>query len=275
MEGVWFTEKQLPGLAISCLVKKVLHHEKSQYQDIKVVETDTFGTMLLLDNVIQTNVRDEFVYHEMIAFPALNTHKNPEKVLVIGGGDGGTIREVARHPRVKKATLVEIDGGVVEASKKYLPTIAAGLTNPKVDVKIDDGIKHVKENKDTYDVIIVDSTDPIGPAVGLFSTEFYRDVYEALRDDGIFVAQTASPFFNGEMIKRIHQDLKQIFRLKSLYVANIPTYPGGYWCFTMGSKKYDPLEAVKEEMPNLNTKYYSPDLHFAAFVLPPFVKELL
>ncbi|WP_028308333.1 polyamine aminopropyltransferase [Desulfitibacter alkalitolerans] len=275
MEGIWFTEKQLPGLAVSCLVKKTLHHEKSEYQDVKVVETDTFGTMLLLDNVIQTNVRDEFIYHEMISFPALNTHPNPENVLVIGGGDGGTIREVAKHPRVKKATLVEIDGVVVEVSKKYLPTIAAGLEDPKVEVKIDDGIKHVKDNKNTYDVILVDSTDPIGPAVGLFAKEFYTDVFNALKEDGIFVAQTASPVFNGEMIKRIHKDLGEIFPVKDLYVATIPTYPGGYWCFTMGSKKHSPREVAKESIAAPNTRYYSPDVHFGALALPPFVEELV
>lgn len=275
MEGIWFTEKQLPGLAVSCLVKKILHHEKSEYQDVKVVETDTFGTMLLLDNVIQTNLRDEFIYHEMISFPALNTHPNPENVLVIGGGDGGTIREVAKHPRVKKATLVEIDEVVVEVSKKYLPTIAAGLEDPKVEVKIDDGVKHVKDNKNTYDVILVDSTDPIGPAVGLFAKEFYTDVFNALKEEGIFVAQTASPVFSGEMIKRIHKDLGEIFPVKDLYVATIPTYPGGYWCFTMGSKKHSPREVAKESIAAPNTRYYSPDVHFGALALPPFVEELV
>jgi spermidine synthase len=275
VEGIWFTEKQHPGLAISCQVKKVLHHKKSKYQDIKVVETELFGTMLLLDDVIQTNVKDEYVYHEMISLPALNTHPSPENVLVIGGGDGGTIREVARHPNVKKATLVEIDADVVEASKKYLPTISAGFKSPKVKLSIEDGIKHVKENKNTYDIILIDSTDPVGPAVGLFSKEFYTDVYNALKDDGIFVAQTASPFFNGDMIKRIHKDLKEIFPIKELYLANVPTYPGGYWCFTMGSKKYKPTDVSKDAIAALDTKYYSPDIHFASFVLPPFVKELV
>lgn len=275
MEGIWFTEEQLSGLAISCLVKKILHHEKSEFQDVKVVETEAFGTMLLLDNIIQTNIRDEFIYHEMISLPALNTHPNPENVLVIGGGDGGTIREVAKHPKVKKATLVEIDGVVVEVSKKFLPSIAAGYSNPKVEVIIGDGIKHVKENKNTYDIILVDSTDPIGPAVGLFSKEFYTDVYNALKEEGIFVAQTASPFFDGEMLTRIHKDIGSIFPMKDLYVTTVPTYPGGYWCFTMGSKKHNPKEVAKENIIAVDTKYYSPDMHFAAFVLPPYVQEYL
>ncbi len=275
MQGIWFTEKQGPGLAISCLVKKVLHHEKTAYQDLKVVDTETFGKMLLLDNVIQTNIMDEFIYHEMITLPAINTHPNPEKVLIIGGGDGGTIREAIKNPKVKQAVLVEIDEGVVEASKKYLPGISSGLDSPKVKVLIEDGIEHVRRHKNTYDVILVDSTDPIGPAVGLFAEEFYRSVHGALKDDGIFVAQTASPFFDKELIKRIHLYLKSIFPIKKLYLASVPTYPGGYWCFTMGSKKYNPLEVSKEDIPELDTKYYSADIHFAAFVLPPFVKELV
>ena len=275
MKGIWFTEEQVPGLAFSCKVKKVLHNEQSLYQDVKVVETDLFGTMLLLDNVVQTNVRDEFIYHEMISLPALNTHPNPENVLVIGGGDGGTIREVVKHPKVKKATLVEIDGMVVEVSKKYLPTISAGYKDPRVEVKIDDGIKHVKDNKNTYDVILVDSTDPVGAAVGLFTKEFYTDIYNALKEDGILVAQTNSPIYDGELISGVHKALGEVFPVKDLYVATIPTYPGGYWCFSMGSKKYSPREVLKENIVAVDTKYYSPDIHFAALTLPPFVKELI
>ena len=275
MKGIWFTEIQVPGLALSCTVKKILYHEKSMYQDVKVVETELFGTMLLLDDVIQTNVRDEFIYHEMISLPALNTHPNPENVLVIGGGDGGTIREVAKHPKVKKVTLVEIDEAVVEVSKKYLPTISAGYKDPKVEVRIEDGIKHAKDNKNTYDVIIVDSPDPIGPAVGLYKKEFYADIYNALKEDGIFAAQTSSPIYDGELIKGVHKALSEVFPIKDLYVATIPTYPGGYWCFSVGSKKYSPREVSKENIVAPNTKYYSSDIHFAALTLPPFVKELI
>jgi len=275
MRGIWFTEQQVPGLAISCLVKKILHNEKSKYQDVKIAETELFGTMLLLDDIIQTNVRDEFIYHEMISLPALNTHPNPENVLVIGGGDGGTIREVVKHPKVKKVTLVEIDEVVVEVSKKYLPTIAAGYADPKVEIKIDDGVKHVQDNTGIYDVILVDSPDPVGPAVGLYTKEFYADIYNALKEDGVFVMQTSSPIFDGELIKRIHKALDEVFPVKDLYVATVPTYPGGYWCFSMGSKKYSPREVLKENIVAPNTKYYSPDIHFAALTLPPFVKELI
>ncbi|WP_366924565.1 polyamine aminopropyltransferase [Metallumcola ferriviriculae] len=275
MKGLWFTERQNPGLEISCLTKKTLHWEKTDYQELAVIDTETFGRMLLLDGVIQTTIEDEFVYHEMISMVALNTHPNPEKVLVIGGGDGGTIREIAKHPKVKEAVLVEIDGQVVETAKKYLPEISVGLDNPKVRVIIDDGIKHVQDNENTYDVIIVDSTDPVGPAVGLFSGEFYRQIHKALTPDGIFVAQTESPFFNKDLIKGIQKDLADIFAINKLILANVPTYPGGLWTFSLGSKKYDPEKVERESIAELDTKYYSRDVHFSALVLPPFVKELM
>lgn len=275
MKGLWFTELQTPGLKISCLTKETLHHEITPYQELAVIDTETFGRMLLLDGIIMTNIKDEFVYHEMISHVALNTHPNPENVLVIGGGDGGTIREIIKNPKVKKATLVEIDGAVIEASKKYLPEIAAGLDDPKVEVKVEDGIKHIKETKNHYDIIIVDSTDPIGPAVGLFAKEFYQGIYEALKDEGIFVAQTESPFFNEELIKRVSDDVADIYPIKKTFLANIPTYPGGLWTFTMGSKKHDPEKVDETKFPKLETRYYTPQVHKAAFVLPKFVADIV
>lgn len=275
MKGLWFSELQSKGLQISCLTKQTLHHEITPFQELAIIDTETFGRMMLLDGVIQTNIKDEFVYHEMISLVALNTHPNPENVLVIGGGDGGTIREIIKHPKVKKATLVEIDGAVVEASKKYLPEIAAGLSSPKVEVKIEDGIKHINETTNHYDVIIVDSTDPVGPAVGLFAKDFYQGIANALKEDGIFVAQTESPFFNEDLIKRTGADIADIFAVKKLYLAYIPTYPGGMWSFTMGSKKYDPTAVDESQFPQIETRYYSPKVHKAAFVLPKFVADMV
>lgn len=275
MKGLWFTEDQTERLRISLKIKETLHSEKSEFQTLDVVDTYEFGRMLLLDGIIMTTIKDEFVYHEMITLPALNTHPNPKNVLVIGGGDGGTIREIIKHPKVESATLCEIDGRVIEVSKKYLPEISGSLDNPKVTVLVDDGIKHIKENKNKYDVICVDSTDPIGPAVGLFAKEFYQGIYEALKEDGIFVAQTESPWVNEELISRIYGDVKSIFPITKLYLANIPTYPTGMWSFTMGSKKYDPLKVEKNTIVATNTRYYTPSIHFGAFELPPFVQALL
>lgn len=275
MEGLWFSELQTPSLAISCRTKATLHSEKTEFQDLMVIDTEAFGRMLLLDGIIQTSIKDEFVYHEMITHVALNTLKNPKRALVVGGGDGGSIREILKHKSIEKATLVEIDRRVVEVCKEYLPEISVGLQDPRVEIIFDDGIKHVKEHKNTYDLIVVDSTDPVGPAVGLFAKEFYASVYEALTDEGMFVAQTESPFFNAELIKRVMNDVRDIFPIAKIFLAHIPTYPGGCWSFTLGSKKYDPEQVDLSNLPQLDTKYYSPEIHKAAFVLPPFVKEIV
>ncbi|MCL6558962.1 MAG: polyamine aminopropyltransferase [Firmicutes bacterium] len=272
---LWFTEDQTKDMRLSCRVIKTLHTEETPFQKLAVVETAQFGRMLLLDNVIQTTVADEFVYHEMITHVALNTHAKPQSVLVIGGGDGGAVREIVKHESLEKVVHCEIDGAVIEASRKYLPEISCALDHPKVRIIVDDGIKHVRENKNAYDVIMVDSTDPVGPAEGLFSAGFYKDIFESLKDDGIFVAQTESPFFNRDLIPRIFKDVSGIFPITRLFLANIPTYPGSLWTFTMGSKKFDPLDVRPERIPQMNTRYYSPEIHRTCFVLPPFVKELV
>ncbi|MFA5536716.1 MAG: polyamine aminopropyltransferase [Bacillota bacterium] len=275
MEGLWFSELQTPNLGISCKTMGVLHKEQSEFQDLMVIETEAFGRMLLLDGIIQTTIKDEFVYHEMITHVALNTLKNPKRALVVGGGDGGSIREIVKHSSIEKATLVEIDRRVVEVSKEYLPEISQGLQDPRVEIIFDDGIKHVAEHKNTYDLIVVDSTDPIGAAVGLFSKEFYASVYESLTEDGIFVAQTESPFFEEQLIRRVLNDVKSIFPIGRIFLANIPTYPSGLWSFTLGSKKYDPEKADESNFAHLSTRYYTPQIHKAAFVLPPFIKDII
>jgi len=272
---LWFEEYQTEDMAISCRVSRTLHQEKTPFQELAVLDTVEFGRMLVLDNVIQTTIKDEFVYHEMITHVALNTHAKPVKVLIIGGGDGGAVREVVKHRPVEKVVLCEIDGAVVAASKKYLPEISCALESNKAEVVIDDGIKHVRNNKNTYDIIIIDSTDPVGPAEGLFSAAFYKDIFDSLNEEGIFVAQTESPFFNDSLVQRIFKDVSGIFPLTRLFLANVPSYPGGLWTFTMGSKKYDPLDVDTEKFENMNTKYYSPAIHRSCFILPPFVKKLL
>ncbi|NLW07762.1 MAG: spermidine synthase [Clostridia bacterium] len=255
MEGTWFSELQTPSMALSLKLKQTLHHEKTPYQELAVVDTEAYGRMLLLDNIIMTTVGDEFFYHEMITHVPLNTHPNPRKVLVIGGGDGGAIREIVKYPSIEKAVMVEIDA--------------------RVESRFEDGSEHVRQTENAYVVIIVDSTDPIGPAVGLFSAEFYRNVYKALKADGLFVAQTESPLFNAKLIRRLQDDIKSIFPITRLYLTTVPTYPGGLWSFSMGSKKYDPLEVNWREAPQVKTRYYTPAIHQGAFALPPFVQEIL
>lgn len=272
---LWYTEFQTPNVGITCKTKKTYHTEKTKFQELALIETEQFGKMLVLDGTVQTTIEDEFVYHEMISHVPLFTHKNPKKVLVIGGGDGGAIREIIKHPSVEKAVLCEIDGRVIEVSKEYLPEISCALSDKRVEVLVADGIKYVQENKGEFDVIMVDSTDPVGPAVGLFAVDFYKAIYEALKEDGIFVAQTESPFFHKELIKSVYKDVSSIFPITRLYTCAIPTYPSGFWSFTMGSKKYDPLDTDISNIPELDTKYYCPQIHKAVFALPKFAADLV
>jgi spermidine synthase len=272
---LWYTEKQTPNLSYSCKISRTLHTERTEYQDLAVIDTLQFGKMLVLDGMVMTTEVDEFVYHEMITHVALNTHPNPKRVLVVGGGDGGAIREIIKHPLVEEAVLAEIDDRVVKVSQEYLPGIAGALTESRVTLAIGDGVEHVRQHKGKYDVILIDSTEPIGPAVGLFSREFYRDVYAALTDEGIMVAQSESPFVNRDVIQMIHRNLAGVFPMKYLYLASIPTYPSGLWSFTLASKVHDPLRVDPANIRQLNTRYYSSDLHYGAFKLPKFVADLI
>lgn len=271
---LWFTERQNKDLSIGLRIKETLHSEVTDFQSMDVVETYQYGRMLILDGCVMTTDKDEFVYHEMLTHVPLHTHPNPRNVLVIGGGDGGIIREVIKHPSVEKAVLAEIDGRVIAVSKEYFPQIASGLSNPRVDVQVADGILHVQEHENQYDVILVDSTDPIGPAVGLFAKEFYASVHRALKHDGIFVAQTESPYKDPDLIARVHADVSSLFAQTHLYLAYIPTYPTGMWSFTMGSKQHSPLAGPVTSRAT-DTRYYTPDIHRAAFALPRFVEEIL
>ncbi|TWI59742.1 spermidine synthase [Halalkalibacter nanhaiisediminis] len=272
---LWFTEKQTERFGITAKIKRTLHSEKTDFQQLDVIETEEFGNMLVLDGMVMTTEKDEFVYHEMVAHVPLFTHPNPKHVLVVGGGDGGVIREVLKHPSVEKATLVEIGGKVIEYSKTYLPSIAGALDDERVDVQIDDGFMHIAQAKDAYDVIMVDSTEPVGPAVKLFEKGFYEGIAKALKEDGIFVAQTDNPWFHSELVTKVYMDVKEIFPITRLYTANIPTYPSGLWTFTIGSKKHDPLEVEESRFHDIETKYYTKDLHKAAFALPKFVGDLV
>ena len=272
---MWIKEGQIEDAAMTYKVKETLVRMQTEYQDLAIIDTYCFGRMLLLDGIVQTTIKDEYVYHEMITHIPLFTHPNPKKVLVVGGGDGGAIREVLKHPSVEKAVLCEIDGSVVEECRKYLPEISCALTNPKCEIVIGDGIKYVHEHKNEFDVIIVDSTDPFGAAEGLFGGSFYKELSECLTPDGIFVAQTETPFYLPEVVQKVFKDAQSVFPVTKLFMAAIPTYPGGYWSFTVGSKKYDPEAAILPKHIEFNTKYYTKKIHKAAFALPKYVEELI
>jgi len=274
---LWMTEFQTQNLGLTCRIKETLFSGKSDYQEISVVDTVEFGRMLVLDGVFQTSIFDEYIYHEMISHVPLNVHPQPAHVLVIGGGDGGCVREVVKNPAVQQVDMVEIDGIVVEVSKKYLPEISSAMiaNHPKLHLRIGDGIQHVKNTEGRYDVIIVDCSDPIGPGEGLFTAEFYRDVYKALKPDGLFVQQTESPFYHQELVRKSYQDINDLFPIARLYLANIPLYPGGLHCFTIGSRKYDPLHVDATKISGLPGRYYNQGIQKSCFVLPEFVRELL
>ena len=271
---LWYTERQTDGVALSCKVIQTLHSEKTPFQRLDVIETVPYGRMLVLDGMVQTTEADEFVYHEMIVHVAMQTHPEPRRVAVVGGGDGGAVREVLKYRSVENVTLIEIDERVVWASRRFFPQLSKGLDDPRVECVFADGIRHIQENKGAYDVIIVDSTEPVGPAVGLFSRNFYVSCYESLTDHGVLVAQTESPFFNRDLIEKAFAAISSVFPVSRLYLASIPTYPSGLWSFSLGSKRRDPLE-VTPNLDGIPTRYYTEGVHHAAFQLPRFVQEIV
>ncbi len=265
------------GIAIKN--KKSLFSDKSEFQKVDVFESDSaLGRVLTLDDLMMCTEGDEFFYHEMIAHIPMMNHKCPKSVLVIGGGDGGTVREVLKHDTVEKVVLCEIDGMVVEACKKYLPTISCELDNPKVEIKIEDAIEYMKDKKDVFDIVLIDSTDPMGPGEGLFTEEFYTNVKNSLKKGGIMVAQSESPVVNKMEIKKMYDLLKKVFPICSTYTSNIPTYPGGYWAWAYCSVEVEPLSYIDErrcEAITKTCKVYNKEYHLARFALPNFLKELL
>lgn len=272
---MWLKEGQIADAAMTYKIKETLITKKTEYQDLAIVDTYAFGRMLILDGIVQTTIKDEYVYHEMISHIPLFTHPNPKKVLVVGGGDGGAIREVLKHPSVEKAVLCEIDKAVVDECKRFLPEISCALDNPRCEVFIGDGIKYVHEHKNKFDVIIVDSTDPFGAAEGLFGGSFYKEIAECLTEDGIFIAQTETPFYLPEVVKRVYNDAKAVFPITKLFMAAIPTYPSGFWSFTVGSKKYDPETVDLSNTIDIETRYYTKKLHRSCFVLPKFIEDII
>ncbi|MDT8420450.1 MAG: polyamine aminopropyltransferase [Desulfuromonadales bacterium] len=275
---LWYTEKHSENVGITLKVSKTLYSGESEFQKLEIVETTEYGRMMLLDGLVMVTERDEFVYHDMIVHPALFTHPAPKKVLVIGGGDGGSIREIMKHPEVEQAVLCEIDGLVIDKSIELLPSMACEIdgSNPRVKLHVDDGLAYIRDHQDAFDVILVDSTDPIGPAVGLFEEDFYRLVFGALKQDGIMVAQSESPFYHAEIQQNMYRNLRAVFPIVEMYQAFIPTYPSGLWSFAFASKSYHPVKDFDRKRAaarNFHTRYYNEDLHLGAFMLPTFARE--
>ena len=271
----WVTE-EYKHTALSFEYTKVLFEGKSPFQKVQVFETKSHGRMLINDDCVMTCEKDEFIYHEMISQVPLFVHPNPEDVLIIGGGDGGTAREVLKHKSVKKCTMVEIDPLVVEVSKKYLQTIGTEFDNPLLELVFADGAKFLKDKKSQFDIIIVDSSDPIGPGKVLFEPPFYKNLFQALKPDGLMTAQGESPFFDTNFQTDLLKIAGNLFEIATLYNYNSLSYPCGLWSFLFASKKQHPLNNFnlkKWESSSLQFQYYNKDIHFASFVLPEFMKK--
>lgn len=275
---LWFEEilEIANGRTFKIKINDLVERFDSRFQRIEIYDTKPFGRMLVLDGVIMCTEWDEHSYHEMIAHVPMFTHPKPENVLVIGGGDGGTIREVLRHPEAKRVDICEIDGDVVRLCKKHLPTMSASFDDPRVTLYTEDGAKFMKDRPGTYDIILVDSSDPIGPAAVLFSEEFYVGMKNALKDDGLIATQCESFFYHGDIIERITGYAKKHFAVPGYYYTVVPTYPSGIIGYCFASKKYHPIKDYRAERALAmqgQLKYYTPDLHRAAFALPGFIRD--
>ena len=277
----WVTEKW-QDVETRYRIQSVLYEDNSEFQHTRIVDSDRYGRMLLLDGIVQTTEKDEFIYHEMLVHVPMLSHPNPEKVLIIGGGDGGILREVLRYKSVTMATMVEIDPGVIELSKEYLPSINDGsFEDSRVNIIISDGAVFVKDTTEKFDVVIVDSCDPIGPATVLFSKAFYGDIHNLLAKDGIMVCQTGSLHMQpGEQVETYNL-LSEIYGYARPYVFTVPTYIGGLFSAMFCSDDINPekndLSVIEEKaaMNNIKTRYYNPGTHIGAFHIPGFLKERL
>lgn len=277
---LWYTEQHTENVRFSIKVDKPLYTGQSEFQRIDVLQSSEFGTFLTLDGLMMVTEKDEFIYHDMIVHVPMATNPGIKNVLVIGAGDGGTVRELTRYHSIANIDMVEIDQMVVEVCKKYLPQTACKLDDPRVNLYFEDGLKFVRTKENIYDLIIVDSTDPFGPGEGLFTKEFYGNCYKALKDDGILVNQHESPYYQAyaSSMQRAHKRIKEFFPICRVYQAHIPTYPSGHWLFGFASKKYDPLTDIDEQAWNrlgIKTRYYNTEIHKGSFALPNYVKELL
>ncbi|ANP35011.1 spermidine synthase [Phaeobacter gallaeciensis] len=281
MSETWITERLHDHYAQSLRVDEMLYDSKTEHQRLKVFQNGTFGRILTLDDVVQTTEGDNFIYHEMLTHVPILAHGAAKRVLIIGGGDGGMAREALRHASVEHVTMVEIDAGVVDFSKEYLPMLSQGaFDDPRLNLVINDGAAFMRETDQKFDVIVVDSTDPIGPGEVLFTNTFYGHAARALTDDGIIVTQNGVPFMQGDELTGTMRAFKTLFADHSCYLATIPTYAGGPMAFGWGSHSKSARTVSLADLEKrfaaagIETDYYTPEVHKAAFALPGYVKKL-
>ncbi|MBS4794543.1 MAG: polyamine aminopropyltransferase [Clostridiales bacterium] len=277
---LWYTEEHSKEAKFSIKVLRQLYSVQSPFQKIDILESEEFGRFFTLDGYMMVTEKDEFIYHEMIVHVAMATNLNIKRVLVIGAGDGGTVRELTRYPFIEHIDMVEIDKMVVDVCKEFLPQTACKLNDPRVHLYFEDGLRYIRSKENEYDLIIVDSTDPFGPGEGLFTKEFYGNCFKALTEDGILVNQHENAYYTSfaQSMRRAHCRIVNLFPICKVYQAHIPTYPSGHWLFGFASKKYDPVADLKADAWNqlgIYTRYYNTDLHRGCFALPTYINELL
>ncbi len=265
-----------PGQAMSLKVDEVLYHQRSKFQDVLVFRSESYGNVLVLDGVIQTTDRDEFSYQEMMAHVPMLSHPDPKRVLIVGGGDGGVLREVCRHPGVEHVCLVDIDGDVIDVSKRFLPNLSAGFKDPRATVHVGDGFQYLRDHPASYDVIITDSSDPVGPAEVLFQREYFQLLKQSLAPGGVVCCQGECMWLHLPLIKKVTGMCGELFDHVDYAYTCIPTYPSGQIGLLLcGSRPFrKPVRALPDAAANA-LRYYTPAIHEAAFVLPAFAQRAI
>ena len=276
--NVWFTELHLGNSGITVKVKRLVETTQSKFQRIDILDTEDFGKMLVLYGSIMVAEKDLHSYNEMITHVPLFTHPKPDKVLIIGGGDGGALTNIMKHPEVKKAVMCEIDRKVTELSIKHFPKITGGFADKRAKVVFRDGQEYITKTKEKFDIIILDLSDPVGPAAELFQKKFHKKIYNRLNKDGIMVAQSESPYYNDATVRHMYRNLREIFPIVKMYTAYVPIYPSCFWSFAFCSKKYHPIidfDIDRYKKLKLKNNYYNLDMHIGSFALPEFVKKII
>ncbi len=276
--NVWYSELHDGTSGLTLKINRTVESLQSEFQRIDIIENDDFGKMLVLYGSLMVCDTDNNAYNEMIAHVPLFCHPDPRQVLIIGGGDCGALTEVMKHPEVERCTMCELDEMVVEVSKRHFPRLTAGASDSRANMIFQDGKKFIEDTDEKFDLILLDLSDPVGPAADLFQKSFHQDVYDRLNDSGIMVAQSESPYFNQETVRAMYTNLKSIFPIVRMYTCFMPIYPSGYWSFAFCSKGIDPLrdmDTARYEKNKPETRYYNLETHRGAFALPQFVRELV
>ncbi|MGG1660366.1 polyamine aminopropyltransferase [Brevibacillus sp. NRS-1366] len=275
-EELWLNDEVVElDVEMAYKISALLHYEQSKYQGISIAENKGFGRMLVLDDAPQVTAKDGFIYNEMIVHVPLVTHPSPKKVAIIGGGNGGAAREILKYQEVELVNVVEIDERVVEICRQWFPNDWKEMQDQRVQLIYQDGPVWLKEQKELYDVLLVDRADPYGPAQVLYKPAFYDQVIQSLNEEGIVVFQSGSPFYYGHILKDTYRNLKKLFPIVRVYLFTIPSFAGGIWSFTIASKKWDPLQANLSRLPGQTTKYITPDVFMSSFHLPTYVNNHL